>query len=109
MDEPGSLELAHRDGECGALDADHLGKELLRHAEWLFLDAIVDLEEPACGALIESMDSIAQDQLRHRDHDDLGVPLKEPDQGAAPHDLLAKGMGRQAISRERHLHDRSDR
>lgn len=51
---PSSFELAHRDRQGRALDPDHLGQKLLRHLEWRLVDPIVDLEQPASRALIDS-------------------------------------------------------
>ena len=89
-DETVILELAHRDRQRRTLHADHLGQELLGDPERAFVDSIVDLEQPARRALIKPMDAIAQDQLRHRDHDDLRMSLEEPHERAAAHDFLAQ-------------------
>jgi hypothetical protein len=89
VDETGFLELAHRDRERRTLHTNHLGQELLGHAERTFLDPIVDLEQPSRCPLVQPVSAVAQDQLSHRDHHDLRVSLEESHQRATAHHLLA--------------------
>src|SRR5436190_10414046 len=108
-DETGVLELAHGQRERGSLDTDHLGQEILGDAEGRLLDSFIDLEKPTSGALVEPVAAVAQDQLSHRDHDDLGVPLQKADQPATTLELVTEDPRRHSHPRHRHLHDRPHR
>jgi hypothetical protein len=72
-------------------------------------DPLVDLEQPARRPLVQAMDTIAQDQLGHRDQHYLRVLLQQGDESVTSRQRVEQHLRSKTHAGERHLDDRPHR